>query len=224
MAQTCAQADGALVVSRPLLLDGFCKAGGAGVGYHRAGFEVVGIDIEPQSRCPFRFVRGDFFEHVEKYGYLYDFIHASPHCQPYSRLKALTTKSYPMEIGRVREALRAAGVPYIIENVADALGHMQHPIMLCGTMFGGLYYRHRLFESNVLLWQPEHPRHIERVRTSHKSTGTFAGAYGNFTGVERARQAFGVPWMTRDEIAQHVPPVYTEYVGTQMMWHLEAVT
>lgn len=208
---------------KPLLLDGFCGAGGAGYGYHLAGFEVVGVDNRPMKRYPFEFVQADFFEFVVEHGREFDAIHASPHCQGYSRLKSLTTRAYPMEIHRVRETVRTLGKPYVIENVADALNYMQHPIMLCGTMFGGAYYRHRLFESNLLLLQPEHPRHVERVSSSHNSTATFVGAYGHFSGVERARNAFGVPWMTGDEISQHIPPAYTEYIGEQLLWHLEGV-
>ena len=152
---------------KPKLLDLFCGAGGASMGYSRAGFEVHGCDLAEQKRYPFPFIRMDWREYVDKYGHLFDAFAASPPCQGYSVMKHLSTKEHPMLIHEVRDYLRSTGKPYIIENVAGAKPHMQEPLLLCGSMFGlqtncgAQLRRHRLFESNVLLMSPGQCRHGE---------------------------------------------------------------
>jgi DNA (cytosine-5)-methyltransferase 1 len=141
-------------VSKPRLLDLFCGAGGAAMGYSRAGFEVVGVDIEPQRRYPFEFIKGDAIVGLESLlargldHYLlcdFDAIHASPPCQAYGSLRALNpTKDYPRLIEPTRELLVAIGLPYVIENVPGA--PLIDPVRLCGSMVGLPIRRHRLFE------------------------------------------------------------------------------
>jgi DNA (cytosine-5)-methyltransferase 1 len=139
-------------LSRPLLLDTFCKAGGAGMGYHLAGFDVVGVDIEPQPNYPFPFIQADAIPYIEEHGHEYDAIHASPPCQAYCAMKHLTTKAHPDLVDATRAALIKTGKPYVIENVPGA--PLINPIILCGTMFGletscgAQLRRHRLFETN----------------------------------------------------------------------------
>jgi DNA (cytosine-5)-methyltransferase 1 len=141
------------------LLDLFCGAGGAAMGYYRAGFtEIVGVDNRPQPRYPFEFILGDALEYCRKYGHLFDAVTGGPPCQAYTRLYAMATKEYPKLIPATRQAMIATGRPYIIENVSDAWREMINPIMLCGTMFPGLRVRrHRLFECSPVLWFPPAP-------------------------------------------------------------------
>lgn len=149
------------------MLDLFCRAGGASMGYHRAGFDVDGCDIEAQKRYPFRFLQMDWRECLEKHGHEYDAFAASPECQGYCDLRHFVKKSYRMEIPNVRDALQATGKPYVIENVPGAIKHMICPLVLCGSMFGlqtacgAQLRRHRLFESNLLLMSPGPCRHGE---------------------------------------------------------------
>lgn len=158
------------------LLDLFCGAGGASVGYHRAGFdEIVGIDIKPMPRYPFEFVQADALEYVAEHGHEFDAIHASPPCQGYSymtnNLPWHRDRDYPYLIYPVKQLLEAAGVPWVIENVMGARygssvvrnrGLESHGLeagYLCGQMFGLPFYRHRLFATNWFWLSPGHPEH-----------------------------------------------------------------
>ena len=163
---------------RPRLLDLFCGAGGAALGYSRAGFEVVGVDIKPQPNYPFTFHQGDALEFLAAHGSEYDAIHASPPCQGYSimnNLPWLRGRDYPLLILPVLEMLEALGKPYMIENVMGARhgakglakrGIEAHGLKagwLCGGMFGLPFYRHRLFATNWAWFQPGHPMHQRRI-------------------------------------------------------------
>ena len=147
------------------LLDLFCGAGGAAVGYHRAGFtDITGVDIRPMPRYPFRFVQADaldFLASVQPGDF--DLIHASPPCQGYSRMRHLPwlkDRPYPLLIEPVRAQLQRIGGAWVIENVADApLGG----VILCGMMFGLKVYRHRRFESSELFMAPSHMQHREII-------------------------------------------------------------
>jgi DNA (cytosine-5)-methyltransferase 1 len=159
---------------RPKLLDLFCGAGGCAVGYHRAGFDVVGIDRESQPRYPYEFIKADAFMFLRSMmedcpedngGYsIHDFsvIHASPPCQGYSRMRHLPWlkgKKYPLLIAETVKRLEQTGKTWVVENVEDAGAEVRGAIMLCGTMFDLKVYRHRLFLSNRFLWQPPHRKH-----------------------------------------------------------------
>lgn len=190
------------------------------MGYHLAGFDVTGIDHEPQPRYPFRFVQADALAYVEKHGAEYDAIAASPPCQAYSVTRSIHQREYPDLVAATRTALKVAGKPYVIENVPGAPLHW--PIMLCGTMFGLTLYRHRLFESSQLLFAPMHGEHPERCpQVGHgASPGGYMIVAGHFKDIAQARRAMGIDWMTRDELSQAIPPAYTEWVGRQLMQHI----
>lgn len=215
--------------ARPKALDLFCKAGGTSMGLHRAGFELTGVDIKPQKRYPFGFVLGDALEYVVKHGHEYDLIVAGPPCQLYSKLKALTTRVYPDLVGPTREALQARGKPYIIENVPGA--PLINPLLLCGTMFPGLRVRrHRLFECWPTLWWAPSPcahwgrcgnnrllnKEGKRVTQSFENCD-FLTITGNSYKASDGRQAMGIPWMTRAELSQAIPPAYTEWLGKEIL-------
>lgn len=203
------------------VLDLFCCAGGAGAGYARAGFEVVGIDIYPQPGYPFEFVRADAIEYVTEHGADFDFIHASPPCQGYSATEVLWNNAeyYPMMIPDVRKALDATGKPYTIENVERAAWDMQNPILLCGDMFGIRTYRHRLFECNWKIEQPVHPRHVAYTAKMGRPVkdGEHMIIAGNFSGVDLARKIMEMPWARRNELSEAIPPAYTEWIARRWM-------
>ncbi len=209
-------------MGRPLLLDLFCGAGGCAVGYNRAGFDVVGVDIKPQPRYPFRFIQGDALEYLAAHGTEFDVIHASPPCQAYSPLNALQPgKEYPNLLPTARRLLNECGKPWVIENVMSApLGG----IVLCGGMFGLRTYRHRRFESSVFLWSPEHPRHKILTSTKNRKACWDAGLHASVTGdvgVYVGRLAMGIDWMNGNELSQAIPPAYTECIGRQLLNALE---
>jgi DNA (cytosine-5)-methyltransferase 1 len=201
-----------------LLIDFYCKAGGASMGYRRAGFDVLGVDIAPQPRYPFPFLRADALDvlNLRVEGAGYDVIHASPPCQAHSDTWRIRANGHPDLIGPTRELLRATGLPYIIENVVGA--PLIEPVTLCGAMFGLRTYRHRLFESNLPLTVPEHPEHVAPQAKMGRPVreGEFQHIVGNFSGVALARETMGMPWANRDGLREAIPVAYTEYLGRQI--------
>lgn len=228
-------------MSRPRLLDLFCCAGGAAMGYYRAGFDVVGVDIKPQPRYPFLFILGDVIDILsimlkgEKilandgkwYGIEdFDAIHASPPCQEYSSLRSLKTKDFPKLIKQTRDVLIQSGKPYSMENVPGA--PLVNPLLLCGTMFGLRVQRHRYFENNINLhfapyvcnhWGKTPPRNDKRGKD--KSTSLERYDFITVTGHDfrnaDASIAMGINWMTNAELAEAIPPAYTEFIGKHLM-------
>lgn len=189
-------------MSRPVLLDLFCGAGGAGMGYRRAGFEVVGVDVEHQPNYPFEFIQRDALAYLVERGKDFDAIHASPPCQRYCAPSQYNRNraSYPDHIPLVREALTLAGRPWVIENTPGA--PLINPTVLCGAMFGLRVYRHRLFESSIPLLAPTlHPRHIARcarngVIPPKDGFFTITGGKHSRAWMREAAFAMGVEWMT----------------------------
>jgi DNA (cytosine-5)-methyltransferase 1 len=156
---------------RPRLLDLYCCGGGAAVGYHQAGFCVTGVDIAPQPRYPFSFIKYDAIKYLRGFGHLYDAAHASPPCQAYSPLNAYNHHDYPELISATRQGFEDADLPFVIENVEAAKSELRDPLMLCGPMFGLKVYRHRLFETNFTVPTIKHGRHVERcVRNGYLPT------------------------------------------------------
>lgn len=229
---------------RPLLLDLFCGAGGAATGYHRAGFDVIGVDINPQPNYPFQFIQADVIDFLKSRTWFEDGIrwfrafsgrpvsayHASPPCQRYTALAKgnnANVDQYPDLIAPTRELLKQTGLPYVIENVATA--PLNNPIVLCGEMFGLGVIRHRKFESNILLLQSPHTRHRGRVaglRHYKHFTGPYVAVYG--TGGCKGtraqwRAAMGIEWMSKPELAEAIPPAYTQFIGGQLLDAVKAV-
>jgi DNA (cytosine-5)-methyltransferase 1 len=202
------------------LLDLFCGAGGASLGYHLAGFEVTGVDLEEFDVYPFEFFKADAME-FDLSGY--DAIHASPPCQNYSRAtKHLSTKEHKSLIPEVRKMLNASGVPYVIENVPGA--PLINPLILCGTMLGLRIYRHRMFESNINLSSkgllcdhtippinPNDDKGRERIKEEFKGIGPDAVF----------NQAMGLGWLSKEDGRQAIPPKYTEFIGLQLIEYLK---
>jgi DNA (cytosine-5)-methyltransferase 1 len=189
------------------------------MGLHLAGFDVVGVDIEPQPNYPFRFVQADALS-FSLTGF--DFVWASPPCQAYTPLNAYNKKTYPDLVATVRARLRALSVPYSIENVVQA--PLENPVTLCGTMFGLSVYRHRNIETSFRLAQPIHPAHLE-LCARNGSMPTAARKFMTITGGKHSRawrrtaaETMGVEWMqTTREVCEAIPPAYGEYVGRAAM-------
>lgn len=202
---------------RPRLLDLFCCAGGAAMGYARAGFDVVGVDNRPQPRYPFAFIQADALDYVAQHGHEYDAIHASPPCQGYSLMQRMHGHEYPMHVEEVRRLLLETGKPYVIENVKGA--PLVDPTTLVGSMFGLLTMRPRLFESNILLpfmLAPSPSARHAKLGIAPKE-GEYVHVVGHAPDVEYNRKAMGIDWMTRDELSQAIPPAYTEWIGRHLM-------
>jgi len=212
---------------RPSALDLFCGAGGASVGLHRAGFEMLGVDINPMPRYPYLFLKADAMgARIDELGW-FDFIWASPPCQKFSQLATREDLShYPDLIEPIRAKLIEAGVPYVIENVPGA--PIRKDLMLCGAMFGLRSYRHRHFECSFPVEQPDHHKHLIRVnrrgenRKEHWANGgflTITGDVGTYCGPE----AMGIDWMSGDEMSEAIPPAYAEYIGRAAIAHIQSL-
>ena len=198
----------------------YCCGGGATLGYQLAGFEVTGVDIEYQSRYRgSEFIQSDAIEYLENNYSLFDAIHASPPCQFYSltRRGVSKNKSYADLIGLTRRAILKTGLPYIMENVVGA--PLISPILLCGAMFDLRTYRHRLFESNFNLIAPNHPEHKFKTAKMGRpiKENEFIHYVGHFNNPQMVREMTGLHWLNRYELSQSIPPVYTEYLGKQLM-------
>jgi len=214
-------------MARPHLLDLFCGAGGAAMGYHRAGFEVVGVDIRPQPRYPFTFVQADALEFLAAANLAgIDAIHASPPCQDHSVISGQAGKhGTGWLLSATREALAAQTAPWIIENVPGA--PMRADFLLCGEMFGLRTVRHRRFELDprlpFLLSVPPHQAHqrrtVSRQRIANLAAGMNISITGN-TGSTIGPACMGINWMHGGEMSQAIPPAYTEYIGQQLVEHL----
>lgn len=216
-------------MSRPRLLDLFCGAGGAAVGYHRAGFDVVGVDVRPMPHYPFEFIQADALEYLADHGHEYDVRHTSPPCQGYSTITADHAR-HPRLINVVRIMLQHFTGPYVIENVEGARHHLHHPVRMCGSTFELGVRRHRYFESNALI--------MARGFCAHAGQGVPIGVYGDHpdktearrpnggsrgrkaTSLTEAQQAMGIDWMNWKELTEAIPPVYTEWIGSQLIAQL----
>ena len=188
------------------------------MGYHRAGFEVVGVDIKPQPKYPFEFHQADaLIFPLEGF----DAIHASPPCQFATKAAQQwrnAGRKYPDLLTPTRARLKALGTPYVIENVPGA--PMEDPIMLNGAMFGLQVKRDRLFEANWPMPEFLLPTQVPPTKMgrpfSHRRDGTF-WPVGHFSGVKEAQEKMGIDWMGQKDLAQAIPPAYTEYIGKYLM-------
>ena len=209
------------------LLDLFCGAGGASKGYAMAGFEVHGVDLKHGKRYPYTYLRADALDVLRDDEFIqqFDVIHASPPCQTFSITQHLrnaqgNTTSRLDLLEPVRNLLLASGKPYVIENVKGA--PLIHPAQVCGSSFNLKVRRHRLFESNMA---------VKGTVCKHKEQGKPVGIYGSMRDeipqgghtaktMEQANESMGIDWMIWKELVEAIPPLYTEYIGKQLMERL----
>jgi DNA (cytosine-5)-methyltransferase 1 len=207
---------------KPRLLDLFCGAGGAAMGYHRAGFEVVGVDIKPQKHYPFEFIQADAMTlPFRMLGRRFDAIHASPPCQDHMRVGQHPVHGTGWLLNGIRQKLLKSGLPWVIENVPGA--PMRGDIALCGCQVNLPIRRKRYFESNKSIFALS-------VSCSHDTPVVSVVGHGTPTWVREKlgfdptirdyRAAMGIEWMNRDELSQAIPPAYTEFIGKQLMEHI----
>lgn len=209
---------------RPRLLDLFCGAGGSAMGYHQAGFDVVGVDINPQPYYPFECHRADAVT-FDLDGF--DAYHAGPPCQSYTTMSNAYGSDAPQLIDVIRPRLEATGKPWVIENVTGARKYMRDPIMLHGGQFRLKVMRHRLFEANFPLFAPPkapRPKDVvaiygrdERSRTPRPLWKRTDGTWLYQATLEEARGAMEMPWCDWQGLREAVPPAYTFWIGLQMI-------
>ena len=205
-------------------LDLFCGPGGASMGLHQAGFEVTGVDINPQPSYPFTFIQADALEFPLDG---YDLIWASPPCQAYSIANNIHGKDHPNLIAATRQRLQTAGTPYVIENVPGA--PLLAPSLLCGLTFGLNVKRHRLFETTFLVLTPPcppgHPGDwvsifgntvLERSPAIARTLNNGPVFRRKHLGTHIGRQAMNIHWMTRQELSQAIPPAYSHFIASQL--------
>lgn len=213
---------------RPRVLDLFCCAGGAAMGYHLAGFDVVGVDIQPRPNYPFEFHQGDALEAMRDMGQTFHLVHASPPCQPHTALTKGTNRGrkYADFLDEMRQLCLWYGVDWVIENVAGAA--MRADLTLCGEMFGLGVIRHRKFEIGWIgsepARQPAHVKHRGPVRGWRHGVwrdGPYIAAYGKGGGkgtVAEMQQAMGITWTgVHEELTEAIPPAYTRYIGQEFI-------
>lgn len=215
------------------MVDLYCGAGGASVGYERAGFAVVGVDIRWQPRYPFPFFHADALSDPRVVDLLHQaaVVHASPPCQYWSSMGPIAARSRksitaaPVDlIAPTRELIRRSGSrAYVIENVERA--PLVNAVTLCATSFGRPMRRHRLFESNRMLLVPPcaheaFARVLVSADSRAKGPTRFVANYGGTRQAgdgARRRAAMEIDWMTREELAEAIPPYYTELLGRQLI-------
>lgn len=203
------------------------------MGYSRAGFEVVGVDIKPQKNYPFEFVQSNALEYLAEHGHEYDVIHASPPCQAFSQaVKKKHRTDYPNLIPWVRN-LMPLRKHWVIENVPTAREYMGECITLCGSSFGLPVRRHRLFRVNAPVTAPD-CRHNDFPpkyppawnRKNLLRVISISGGYqGTGVSFEEKKAAMGIDWdVTLKELSEAIPPAYTEYIGKALLRSLNAHT
>lgn len=208
------------MTSKPVLIDGYCGAGGATKGYQRAGFYVIGVDVKTQPHyCGDEFVQADFLTFPIEGAQA---VHASPPCQHWTAYgrRPEHVGNYPDLIEATRARLVSSGMPYVIENIPGT--PLEAPILLCGSMFDLDVQRHRLFETSWRLedhpWPCRHgiwaPRYPQATNRRNLRRTVEVGVWR--IPLADQRRAMGIDWMKLEELSEAIPPAYTEWIGARL--------
>lgn len=191
------------------------------MGIQKAGFQVTGIDINPQPEYPFEFIQEDVLSLNADFISEFDFIWSSPPCQAYSWASKRWNKEYPDLVHETRELLNKSGRPFVIENVNGA--PIRKDLMLCGEMFKLGVIRHRYFEINKFWVQKlKHRKHKGTVREGAYCTVAGHGGDGKAS-LKAWQESIGVDWISdKKQLAQVVPPVYSNYIVKQFLKYKDA--
>lgn len=221
----------------PRLLDLFCGAGGAAVGYRRAGFDIVGVDIVDQPNYLYEFHQADAMTYPLDG---FDAIHASPPCKLFTTASNAQHKKddtsprlFDIHVDHLTPTLARFAdltVPWVVENVVGA-PMPPGSVRYCGSSFGLDVRRHRLFASNTPLvappcnhaWQTPRFQTLEWAGRQAGRLASVVGVYGALQGgtdtLESRQRALGIDWMPNDRLTQAIPPAYTEHIGRQLLAH-----
>lgn len=194
------------------VLDLFCGGGGASMGYHQAGFDVVGVDINYQPLYPFKFYRADALT-FDLEGF--DLINASPPCQRFSKISYSWPDAdrHPDLLNPILKRLQGSGKWYVVENVPGA--PLPGAVMLCGSMFGLGVQRHRLFRANFVIEQPKCSHNDYCVSVSGNGRNQQLGI--KQPTIDEKQRAMGIDWLTTKPLGQAIPPAYTKYIAQQYL-------
>lgn len=217
------------------VLDLFCGGGLAADGYRRLGWDITGVDIKPQPNYPYEFIQGDAIEYFKTADLSqYNFIHASPPCQLFTRAGHLRTaqgSKSKEEVDLLTPTLAMLAdlpIPWVVENVEGARTIMPaDSVKICGSYFFLAVQRHRLFASNMKIHGTEchHDRFpIDSTTGKPRPWGVYhvpgdSIPKGGRTAynAEHAAKLFdlrrSLPW---DEIKEGFPPAYTHFIGQQI--------
>lgn len=220
-------------MTKPIILDLFSGGGGAAVGYAKAGFRVVGVDIDPKPNYPFEFHQADALEFIARYGDKFDAIHGSPPCQGYSTATSSNSSPFTRTLGRdepkliavTHEAMLKTGKPWVIENVMGARKEMPlHPTLLCGSFFNLMIPRHRLFSSSFKITEPNNHYCRGLAKESSEKLGwdyrdmSVTGKGRRAGTSDRWKMLLGIEHqMSQHELSESIPPVYTHYIGSELI-------
>lgn len=204
-------------MKHPKLLDLYCGEGGAAVGYHRAGFQVTGVDHLKKKRFPFSFILDDGISYICKNWHKYDAIHMSPPCQKYSAANQYDKTNCSADLESLLIICGYIQIPWVIENVPNS--PLPKTINLFGPQFNLNIIRKRIFYSNIMLFEPEAVKQ-KRIYYPGKELFTIAGNGGKNATVANWSKAIKINWMTRQGLRQSIPPAYTEFIGNQLINYL----